>query len=304
MYVLCTRVKRRELEAASQLAQNLTQTMESFEQRALEAHQKDVEAFNLREETKEMINNANLEKEAGITRESALQRQVASLSEKVRISTHEAADAFEVEKQAMHEKYSSVVNELEERLTVLTSQCAELQLRAERAEREQRSTEATLARLSDSNVAQAVNERITEATQMVSNAEQARDEALAKLDEVGGACDRAQVALSKKEADAARRESTLQNALARQERIAAASQEEAKQLSESLHAMGVTHRQLQRQLESASLKCEEETSNLRREQTIQLEDMESNHRMQLDQQRRLAHVSCLPACVPRISPRL
>ena len=65
------RVRGRELEAASQLAQNLTQTMESFEQRALEAHQKDVEAFNLREETKELIQNANLEKEAGITREAA-----------------------------------------------------------------------------------------------------------------------------------------------------------------------------------------------------------------------------------------
>lgn len=286
-----SRMRTREFEEASQLAQNLTQTMESFEQRALEAHQKDVEAFNLREETKELINNANLEKEAGITREAALQRQVASLTEKVRVSTHEAAQAFEMEKLAMHEKYSGTVNELEERLTVLTSQCAELQLRAERAEREQRSTASTLARLSDSNTAEAVNERLTEATQMVSNAEQARDEALAKLDDVASACERAQLALSRKEVEAGRREATLQNALARQERIAAASQEESKKLTESLHSMGVSHRQLQRQLESASLKCEEETANLRRDHTVQLEDTETNHRVQLEQQRRQIHVS-------------
>lgn len=279
------------MEEASQLAQHLTHTMESFEQRALESHQKDVEAFNLREETKELINNANLEKEAGVTRESALQRQVAALTDKVRVSTHEAAQAFEAEKLAIHEKYSGTVGELEERLTALTTQCAELQLRAERAEREQRSTASTLARLSELNMAETVNERITEATQMVSDAEQARDEALAKLDEVGSAYERTQLVLSKKEADTGRREATLQNALARQERIAAASQEEARKLTESLHSMGVTHRQLQRQLESTSLKCEEETANLRREHGIQLEDIETNHRVQLEQQRRQAHVS-------------
>ena len=288
---LAFRIRGRELEEASQLAQHLTHTMESFEQRALEAHQKDVEAFNLREETKELINNANLEKEAGVTRESALQRQVASLTEKVRRSSHEAAQAFEAEKVAIHEKYSGTVGELEERLTVLTTQCADLQLRAERAEREQRSTASTLARLSESNTADAVSERITEATQMVSDAEQARDEALAKLDAVGSAFERVQLALSKKEADTGRREATLQNALARQERIAAASQEEARKLTESLHSMGVTHRQLQRQLESTIVKCEEETANLRREHTIQLEDIETHHRAQVEQQRRQAQVS-------------
>lgn len=291
MRAYASRVRGRELEEASQLAQHLTQTMESFEQRALEAHQKDVEAFNLREETKELINNANLEKEAGVTRESALQRQVAALTDKVRTSTYEASQAFEAEKLALHEKYSSTVGELEERLTALTTQCAELQLRAERAEREQRSTASTLARLSELNMAETVNERITEATQMVSNAEQARDEALAKLDEMASAYERTQVVLSKKEADTGRREATLQNALARQERIAAASQEEARKLTESLHSMGVTHRQLQRQLESTCLKCEEETANLRREHGIQLEDIETNHRVQLEQQRRQAHVS-------------
>ena len=97
---------------------------------------------------------------------------------------------------------------------------------------------------------------------MVSNAEQARDEALAKLDEVGGAFERAQVTLTKKEADTGRRESALQAALSRQERIAEAAQDETKKLSDALHDMGVAHRHLQRSLESASLKCEEETNNV------------------------------------------
>jgi hypothetical protein len=42
--------------------------MDSFEARAFETNQKDVEAFNLREECKEAIQTATLEKEAGLTR--------------------------------------------------------------------------------------------------------------------------------------------------------------------------------------------------------------------------------------------
>ena len=55
---------------------------------------------------------------------------MAGLSERVRVSMHEAAEAFEVEKQTLHEKYTQVVNELEDKLTALTTQCAELQLHA------------------------------------------------------------------------------------------------------------------------------------------------------------------------------
>ena len=283
------RIRGRELESANQVAQDLAKTMESFEQRALETHQKDVEAFNLREETKEIIQNANLEKEAGVAREAALQREIEKLTERVRFTTHEASDAFEAEKATLHEKYTTVVEALEDKLTALTTQCAELQLQAERATREQRSTAATLQRLSQSNTVAAVDERLSEVAAMVSAAEQERDGALARLDEVGGAFERAQVALSKKDAEAGRRESALQAALARQERSASAAQDEAAKLSAALHETGVAYRQLQRQLEQVSRGAEEESSGMKRQHGALLEEMESSHRLQLEQERRAAH---------------
>jgi phage shock protein A len=70
------RVRTREVDTANERANEAAKAMDSFETRNAEIHQKDIEAFNLREQAKEMLQNASLEKEAGSTREAALHRQV------------------------------------------------------------------------------------------------------------------------------------------------------------------------------------------------------------------------------------
>ena len=67
--------RSREFEAAKQHSQQLIKAMSAYEQRALEVQEKDVELFNMREENKETLCEAQMERDAIAAREQELQRR-------------------------------------------------------------------------------------------------------------------------------------------------------------------------------------------------------------------------------------
>lgn len=135
------RLRNREFEEMAQHNQELTAAMASFEQRSVECQQKDIEVFNVREETKELLANANMERDAVASREQALQRRLAAQAEQARQTQAELTAQCEGERDHHHGELAQAQAVADERVATLSLQCAEMQQKMERAEREARSLE-------------------------------------------------------------------------------------------------------------------------------------------------------------------
>lgn len=283
------RVRNREYDEMGLHCQELTQAMSSFEQRSVECQQKDIEVFNIREETKELLANASMEKDAVMAREQAVQRRCEVLGEKLRVGQAELTEQFESERETMKLQHATSLAAAVEKLDHASLANATMMQKMERAERESRSLNAELQRLTEQHSVTAVQQRVAEVAHRLATAQQERDVARQAAQDAESEQERMALVVKKQESEAIRRVADLEQKLARVQREAAEHAEENRQLRPSVEQLATDHRATERQLEQLTARAKAELTSQERNHVVVLEDLAKSHNLALDRERRAAH---------------